>query len=64
MKTKRVGRKNIYPHRQKGELIGWIVRFQIQRERKYVGFYRSMDEAQVAAVQAAKKYGIKYEVRG
>ena len=61
MKTKRVGRRNIYPHRQKGELIGYIVRFRVQKESRYVGFYRSMKAAKEAAVQAAKKYGIKYE---
>jgi hypothetical protein len=64
MNRKRVKRQCVFLYKLNGEPYRWIVRFTVNKERKYVGCFKDHGEACQAAEEAAKRFGYKYDYEG
>jgi hypothetical protein len=61
MNRKKNKNKCVFLYKLNGQPYRWIVRFTVNKEKRYVGCYKSHDEASAAAEQAAKRLGYKYD---
>ena len=61
MNRKKNKNKCVFLYKLNGQPYRWIVRFTVNKEKRYVGCYKSHDEACQAAEEAAKRLGYKYE---
>jgi hypothetical protein len=61
MNRKKNKNKCVFLYKLNGQPYRWIVRFTINKERRYIGCFKEHGEACQAAEDAAKRLGYKYE---
>ncbi|NCX93101.1 MAG: hypothetical protein EBX40_00280 [Gammaproteobacteria bacterium] len=61
MNRKRAKHRCVFLYKLNGKPYRWVVRFTVNKERRYIGCFKDHGEACQAAEQAAKRLGYKYE---
>jgi hypothetical protein len=58
MNRKKNKHQCVFVYKRNGKPYRYIVRFTVQKERKYIGCYKELHEAELAATEAAKRLGL------